>query len=219
MRFMPGVLVFPGGRVDRATMRASGSGRRNAAPAEISASPSLAGALAACAARELHEETGLTLRRLDALHYLTRAITPADRPIRFHARFLVAEARHASGAIRGSGELEEVGFFALQGLDRQPLARITTMIVEEFQAWLAAPDSRPLHRILGRDNRRPERLPQRLPRAHSPSCWKAAPSSSSISSWASMLRAAAPASRGSSGHRPGRPALRARPAHACAARP
>jgi 8-oxo-dGTP pyrophosphatase MutT (NUDIX family) len=166
MRFMPGVLVFPGGRVDRADHAARPAlAAETRRLLEISASPSLAGALAACAARELHEETGLTLRRLDALHYLTRAITPADRPIRFHARFLVAEARHASGAIRGSGELEEVGFFALQGLDRQPLARITTMIVEEFQAWLAAPDSRPLHRILGRDNRRPERLPQRLPRS------------------------------------------------------
>ena len=161
---MPGVLVFPGGRVDRGDHAA-----RPALTAEtrrllqISSSPSLAGALAACAARELHEETGLTLTRFDALHYLTRAITPADRPIRFHARFLVAEAQHASGTIRGSGELEEVGFFALEGLGRQPLARITTMIVEEFQAWLAAPDSRPLYRILGRDNRRPERSPRQLP--------------------------------------------------------
>jgi 8-oxo-dGTP pyrophosphatase MutT (NUDIX family) len=166
MRFMPGVLVFPGGRVDRADhvprpLLHSETQRL----LELSATPSLARALAVCAARELQEETGLSLTRLDALRYLTRAITPADRPIRFHARFLVAEAAYAEGHIRGSGELEEVRYFALDELTAQPLARITTMIVEEFQAWLAAPDSRPLHRILGRDNRRPERLPQRLPRS------------------------------------------------------
>lgn len=161
MRFMPGVLVFPGGRVDRADHRLRPRlDPRTRHLLEISANPSLAGALAACAARELQEETGLVLTRFDALHYLTRAITPADRPIRFHARFLVADARHASGEIRGSGELEEVGFFALDGLADQKLARVTAMIVEEFRAWLAAPDTRPLHRILGRDDRRPERSPR-----------------------------------------------------------
>ena len=163
LRFMPGVLVFPGGRVDRgdhlSKPKLSTETRRLL---EMSATPSLASALAVCAARELHEETGLTLTRLDTLHYLTRAITPADRAIRFHARFLVAEAAHAEGTIRGSGELEDVGFFALERLAEQPLARITAMIVEEFRAWLAAPQSRPLHRIFGRDNRRAERLP-RLP--------------------------------------------------------
>jgi 8-oxo-dGTP pyrophosphatase MutT (NUDIX family) len=164
LRFMPGVWVFPGGRVDRADHRAGGG---PLAPAtqrllELSAKPSLARALAVCAARELHEETGLTLLRLDVLHYLTRAITPADRPIRFHARFLVAEAKHASGTIQGSGELEEVSYIALDALAGQPTARITDMVIEEFRCWLDAPEKRPLHRILGRDNRLPERL-ARLP--------------------------------------------------------
>ena len=158
LRFRPGVLVFPGGRVDRADHVLKPNLRADTRRLlQISASPALAGALAVCAARELHEETGLKLTRYDALHYLTRAITPADRPIRFHARFLVAEAKHAEGAIRGSGELEEVGFFALDRLAEQPLARITEMIVEEFRAWLEGPEGRPLHRIFGRDNRRPER--------------------------------------------------------------
>jgi 8-oxo-dGTP pyrophosphatase MutT (NUDIX family) len=164
MRFMPGVWVFPGGRVDRADHRAGGGplAAETQRLLEISAAPSLARALAVCAARELHEETGLTLSQLDVLHYLTRAITPADRPIRFHARFLVAEAQHAHGTIQGSGELEEVGFVALDALSGQPTARITDMVVEEFRAWLAAPGQRPLHRIMGRDNRWPERS-ARLP--------------------------------------------------------
>ena len=172
MRFMPGVLVFPGGRVDLADYHARplqdlpASTRRML---EISSRPSQATALAVCALRELEEEAGLVLGEMVAgrlhpalgpLHYLTRAITPADRPMRFHARFLIAEARHATGEIRGSGELEEVRFFALNELHAQPLARITMMILEEFAAWLALPPAararRQLISIQGRDDRRRE---------------------------------------------------------------
>ena len=175
MRFMPGVLVFPGGRVDVADYHArpmsdlSATTRRML---EISARPTQAEALCACAIRELHEEAGLVMGVIEGrrdslfpdyapLHYLTRAITPPDRPIRFHARFLVAEAKHAHGDIRGSGELEEVRFFALEELPTQPLAKITGMILEEFAAWLAlspaARARRTLISIQGRDNRIPER--------------------------------------------------------------
>jgi len=173
MRFMPGVLVFPGGRVDLADYRARPLGdlpittRRML---EISARPSQATALAVCALRELEEEAGLVLGEMVAgrlqpdlapLHYLTRAITPADRPMRFHARFLVAEAKHAQGEIRGSGELEEVRFFALGELHAQPLAKITGMILEEFAGWLALSSQgrarRKLISIQGRDNRLPEK--------------------------------------------------------------
>lgn len=175
MRFMPGVLVFPGGRLDLRDFHARPVSQL--APAtrrmlELSADPARAEALAACAARELHEESGLVLGEvvgrhgtlmpaLGPLHYLTRAITPADRPIRFHARFLICEAKHARGEIRGSGELEEVRFFALSELPELPLAQITRMIVEDFSAWLglspAERTRRPLHVIQGRDTRRPER--------------------------------------------------------------
>jgi 8-oxo-dGTP pyrophosphatase MutT (NUDIX family) len=173
MRFMPGVLVFPGGRVDLADYRArpisdlSTTARRML---EISSRPSQATALAVCALRELEEEAGLVLGEmvkgrlhpdLAPLHYLTRAITPADRPMRFHARFLVAEAKHASGEIRGSGELEEVRFFAISELPGQPLAQITRMILEEFTAWLAlSPQGRARRKLIsiqGRDSRMLER--------------------------------------------------------------
>ena len=178
MRFMPGVLVFPGGRLELQDFHARPVSQL--APAtrrmlELSADPERATALAACAARELHEESGLVLGEvvgrsgrlmpaLGPMHYLTRAITPTDRPIRFHARFLVCEARHAKGDIRESGELEEMRFFALSELPEQPLARITRMIVEDFSAWLALEPAqrtrRPLHVIQGRDMRRPERSSQ-----------------------------------------------------------
>ncbi len=175
MRFMPGVLVFPGGRVDLADYHArpisdlSATTRRML---EISSRPTQAEALCACAIRELHEEAGLVMGTIEGrrdslfpdfapLHYLTRAITPADRPMRFHARFLVAEAKHAKGDIRGSGELEEVRFFALSELHAQPLAKITGMILEEFSAWLAlSPQGRARRKLIsiqGRDNRLPEK--------------------------------------------------------------
>lgn len=173
MRFMPGVLVFPGGRVDLADYHARPitdlppSTRRML---EISARASQATALAVCALRELEEEAGLVLGEMVAgrlqpdlapLHYLTRAITPADRPVRFHARFLVAEAKHATGEIRGSGELEEIRFFAVSELHAQPLAKITGMILEEFHAWLAlSPQGRARRKLIsiqGRDSRLPER--------------------------------------------------------------
>ncbi len=173
MRFMPGVLVFPGGRVDLADYRArpiSDLSTTTRRMLEISARPTQAAALAICALRELEEEAGLVLGDmvsgrlhpdLAPLHYLTRAITPADRPMRFHARFFVAEAKHAKGEIRGSGELEEIRFFAVSELHAQPLAKITGMILEEFLAWLAlspaARTRRQLISIQGRDDRRPER--------------------------------------------------------------
>ncbi|MDB5412039.1 MAG: hydrolase [Rubritepida sp.] len=171
MRFMPGVLVFPGGRVDledRHTRSTSDLGPEAQRMLELSATPSRARALAVCALREMHEETGLVMGRIDEgsgrlcpdlapVGYLTRAITPADRPMRFHARFLIAEAKHATGEIQGSGELEEVRFFALDELHAQPVAKITALVLEEFEAWLAMTPvqraKRELVRIQGKDNR------------------------------------------------------------------
>jgi 8-oxo-dGTP pyrophosphatase MutT (NUDIX family) len=173
LRFMPGVLVFPGGRVDPDDHRAKPI---HPLPAEtrrmleISATPARTTALAHCALRELHEEAGLILGEMDGttlrpnfapLFYLTRAITPAGRPMRFHARFLIAEACHAKGEIRGSGELEEIRFFALAELHTQPVANITAMILAEFESWLATPPAERVYRqfirIQGRDNRLPEK--------------------------------------------------------------
>ncbi|WP_249731893.1 NUDIX hydrolase [Roseococcus sp. SDR] len=173
MRFMPGVLVFPGGRVDIADYHArpvSDLPSTTRRMLEVSSRPTQAEALCACALRELEEEAGLVMGEMvqgrlhpdfAPLHYLTRAITPADRPMRFHARFLVAEAKHAKGEIRGSGELEEIRFFALSELHAQPLAKITGMILDEFSAWLAlSPQSRARRQLIsiqGRDNRLAEK--------------------------------------------------------------
>lgn len=171
-RFMPNVLVFPGGRVDPADRGAPASGDLPAftrACLERRASPELARALGVAAVRELWEETGLVLGGTDsggilpdlgALDYLCRAVTPAAMPIRFNARFLVAPAGAASGALRGSGELEELRFFALEEAAGHRLATITARILAEFRGWLAmSPAEREARELVcfrGMDDRMPE---------------------------------------------------------------
>ncbi len=173
LRFMPGVLVFPGGRVDRADHRARPASalkpltrrmlERSAPP---SLAPTLAQALAVAALRELREESGLGIGSPDApelgcLDYLCRAITPTGRPMRFDARFLVAPAEQAQGAIQGSGELEEMRFFPIRALAEEKLVPITRLILVEFEAWLAMTPAqrarRPLIRYQGFERRVAER--------------------------------------------------------------
>jgi 8-oxo-dGTP pyrophosphatase MutT (NUDIX family) len=149
-RFMPNVLVFPGGRVDLP--------------------PSLARAIGVAAARELHEETGLVLGRMDGhrllpdlgvVEYLCRAVTPPNRFMRFNARFLIAPAEAAHGAIQGSGELEELRYFSFEDAFRHKIASITAKVLSEFRDWLAlSPAEREARTLIcfrGMDNRVAER--------------------------------------------------------------
>ncbi|WP_428491450.1 NUDIX domain-containing protein [Rhodopila sp.] len=142
-RFMPNRLVFPGGRVDRADLKA---------PCATSLSPAteralrkrtngaMAHGLAAAAARELLEETGLSLGhppRLDVLQYLARAVTPPGLPMRFNARFLVVEEQHVHGKLAGDGELEGLRFWGMTEALALPLALPTRRVLERLRQWLA----------------------------------------------------------------------------------
>lgn len=146
-RFMPNRLVFPGGRVDTADMRAPFASKLSPATERSlgkKTNPGLAHGLAIAAARELHEETGLTLGHpphLDKLHYLARAVTPPGLPIRFNARFLVIEARHVSGSLAGDGELEGLRFYGMTEALALQLALPTRLVLERLKLWLAMPDS------------------------------------------------------------------------------
>lgn len=181
-RFMPGVLVFPGGRVDPEDRRAApltplAEPTRHAL--ERRATPRTARALAVAAIRELREETGLllgdllpdgTLRPdLAPLRYLCRAVTPPTMPIRFNARFLLAPAEAVRGELAGSGELEALAWVALDAAPPCSLAPITDCVLREFRALLALPpearDERPLFRFAGFENRLPERGEPRGPLA------------------------------------------------------
>ncbi len=140
-RFMPNVLVFPGGAVDAADHHApiaSPLRPEVRARLERGASPALAQALAVAASRELTEEVGLSLGEppaLAALDYLCRAITPPDRAMRFDARFFVVAAAEVSGTMAASRELEEPGWYTLEAAFAGELAAATRAVLQLFQGW------------------------------------------------------------------------------------
>jgi 8-oxo-dGTP pyrophosphatase MutT (NUDIX family) len=141
-RFMPNRLVFPGGAVDAADFSAPHASPLNdAALAGLrrGADAPLAQALASAAARELAEETGLSLGDPPALHglaYLCRAITPPSYPQRFDARFLAVARSEVTGNLAGSGELEDLRDYTLDAALALDLAWITARVLEQFRAWL-----------------------------------------------------------------------------------
>ncbi len=142
-RFMPNRLVFPGGAVDRG----DGVARIAAPPPSHvlamlakAAKPRLAQALAVAAARELEEETGLTLGNppdLSGFDYLCRAITPPDSPVRFNARFFIVEDSAISGTLAGSGELEGLRWYGVEEALALDLARPTRFVIGLLKEWLA----------------------------------------------------------------------------------
>lgn len=172
-RFMPDVMVFPGGRVDADDHRQPATSEL--APAtrsmlERRATPARARAIGIAAVRELFEETGLVLgeRRADAvaadlaaLHYVCRAVTPGGRPIRFNARFLCVPAEAVHGEIAGSGELERLGWFTPEQAHRHRVADITGKVLVEFLDWLEmSPQTRASRSLIvfrGMDNRHQEK--------------------------------------------------------------
>jgi 8-oxo-dGTP pyrophosphatase MutT (NUDIX family) len=142
-RFMPNRLVFPGGAVDRADLSAPSATPLNAQTEHLlrkNANERLAHGLGIAAARELHEETGLSLGsppRLDVLHLLARAVTPPPSPIRFNARFFAVVASHVTGTLGGDGELEEMRFYGMQEALALDLAMPTRRVLERLRLWLA----------------------------------------------------------------------------------
>jgi 8-oxo-dGTP pyrophosphatase MutT (NUDIX family) len=142
-RFMPNRLVFPGGAVDRADLSASyatGLSPRTEAALLHNANAKLARALGIAAARELLEETGLSLGSppaLEGLDYLARAVTPADSPIRFNARFFCVPASRVSGTLGGDGELDNLRFYDMAEALALDLAAPTRRMLEQLRAWLA----------------------------------------------------------------------------------
>jgi 8-oxo-dGTP pyrophosphatase MutT (NUDIX family) len=159
-RFMPNRLVFPGGAVDQADLSAPCATPLSPATERAlrkSANQHLAHGLGAAAARELAEETGLSLGEPPHLHvldYLARAVTPPDNPIRFNARFLVVSAEHVSGELGGDGELENLRYYSLKEALELDLALPTRRVTERLRTWLAMSDAERAaqpHTVLLRD--------------------------------------------------------------------
>lgn len=141
-KFLPNRMVFPGGGVDEEDFSAPvASALRPQVLEQVmrGASLGLAAALGHAAARELVEETGLSLGEPPALagfHYLCRAETPADRPIRFNARFFIADAALVTGTLAGSGELEALEWYALDAILKLDLALATRVVLGQLKIWL-----------------------------------------------------------------------------------
>ncbi len=162
--FIPDAYVFPGGGVDRSDARARPA--TPLAP-EVerhlmaACASGRARALAMAAVRETFEETGLMLGRagdvgpvngagwshiratglapdLARLDYVGRAITPPMSPIRFHARFFMADAAGLSGELGGSGELLDLHWVALSRAYDLPIVDVTEFMLGEARRLAAA---------------------------------------------------------------------------------
>ena len=162
--FIPDAFVFPGGKLDPAdrgihspyplSQQTLGA-MRGAASGE----DGLSEALAYAAIRETYEETGLLVGcsgsfsgaeegTWQALHelgltphasglkLLARAITPSLSPVRYHARFFVAEANQTVGEAKSSDELLEVAWYPIPEALGLPMIDVTETILESAQAYL-----------------------------------------------------------------------------------
>jgi 8-oxo-dGTP pyrophosphatase MutT (NUDIX family) len=165
--FMPGAVVFPGGRVDRADRHGPafddlhpavvaklGVGARNADAGR-------ARAIALAAIRETYEETGVMIGRrgapqrsgaaawrpflehgvipvLSPLRFVARAITPPGRSRRFDARFFAVFSDAVAAAVEvPDHELQSPAWLTFDEARTHPLPRITRTVLDHLEARLA----------------------------------------------------------------------------------
>lgn len=167
LKFFPDSYVFPGGRIDRADHYVEPATPLHRDVAEIlerSASPRRARALALTAVRETFEETGMILGEkltngqarapggwqeffdtgyapaLNGLEYIHRAVTPPFRPIRFNARFFLADGEHLHGNLNGSGELVNLDWLPVEKAKGMNIPAITKYVLEQAEKIVAAPE-------------------------------------------------------------------------------
>lgn len=165
--FMPRRHVFPGGTFEPDDERVPLAGLpgpvcRARLGQDSARSP---GALAACAIRELWEETGLALGRpapwhdpppgwrgfaarglvpdASSLALVYRAVTPPRYPRRYDARFFLADAAALAGDAddmrSADGELDDLHWVAPDEIASLDLARITRMVLESVRPLLDHP--------------------------------------------------------------------------------
>lgn len=180
--FMPGLWVFPGGRVDRADHRVpAASDLRPEVQAVFDAHlrPGLGRALALAAVRETWEEAGLlmatpaparpaagpwreflgqgALPDIAALDIVARAITPPAIAKRFDTWFLMAEADRLLSLERQAdcGELDEIAWTSFDEALELKLPNVTRFVLGEARARLEGADRpRPYLKFGASDTRR-----------------------------------------------------------------
>lgn len=165
-RFMPDRYVFPGGRVAPGDAR-PWPGEQEDVP------PPLLG-LKHAALRETFEETGLVVGRPgtapgagedeaspiasayrrhgmvpapELLRLVGRAITPTSSPIRFHARFFLAEGRHGAGDLVPCEELDDLRWHPVAEEPPGMMQTVTRFMLRcAVEAWRGeAPSEAPLY--------------------------------------------------------------------------
>ena len=164
--FMPGAVVFPGGRVDRGDRSApSCDGLLPDVEAKLglrtrNAQPARARALALAAIREAFEETGILIGRagqgsrsrsagwapflrhgivpsLTPLRFVARAITPPRRSRRFDARFFAVSAEAIAAEVPvPDSELQAPAWLTFAEARQHPLPRITRAILDGLELRL-----------------------------------------------------------------------------------
>jgi 8-oxo-dGTP pyrophosphatase MutT (NUDIX family) len=156
-RFVPNRLVFPGGAVDRSDRSAPAATEPTEsvlAALRHRTPPRLARAIAMAAARELQEETALSLGNpphLDQLDYLCRAVTPPAAPIRFNARFLTVPASAVHGTPADSHELHAVRFYSVAEAQSLAIMAVTRWVLACLADRLANPADPRLYPLFRRE--------------------------------------------------------------------
>lgn len=166
-RFMPDVFVYPGGAVDADDAHVQPASplaneiTDRLRPSSEDVSPTT---LAVTAVRETFEETGLLLGAsgeigrasdpswqtfkdrqlapaLAPLRYIGRAVTPAYRPRRFHARFFAVSMSHLEGSLTQTDELIELDWFRARRTGDLPMADVTRYMLEQLLDMLESGDT------------------------------------------------------------------------------
>lgn len=162
--FMPGMWVFPGGRVDRSDRHAPAASDLRPEIAALFETHGRPGrALAMAAVRETFEEAGLLLAKpapsrpgagpwreflaqgalpdLAALDIVARAITPPVVAKRFDTWFLMAEADRLISLERGPdcGEFDEIAWVDFDEAIELKLPNVTRFVLGEARARLDDP--------------------------------------------------------------------------------
>lgn len=164
--FMPGKLVFPGGRTDPGDSRVAVVGHLH--PAEqcritgAKVGAARARAIALSAVRETYEEAGLLIGKpgdfsgggaswqafrehavqpsLSSLRFVARAITPPGRVRRYDTRFFAAWRDEVAVELPGGGpaqELEALEWLDLDAARAADVPSITRSILEDVAGRLA----------------------------------------------------------------------------------
>jgi 8-oxo-dGTP pyrophosphatase MutT (NUDIX family) len=138
--FMPNKFVFPGGAVDALDAQVEHRFRSSFdcdRRLQQDAQEGTPAALRYAAARELTEETGLSLREESTFRFVFRAITPPGQSRRFDARFFTVEACDVTSDLddfsRAEDELSYLCWVTLSQALKLDIPRITRRVLERVE--------------------------------------------------------------------------------------